>query len=207
MTQFCRRVASLPSRRRRKSAYTRVYTFSCRRRAADIRIYTFELCVFKFMLIISPASRLRRRRKFLAAIFLSLSHTQLPGAEIKNICMKNSQRDALTSSRLEHHLVSARRVLFNEKQARRAKRGKYKFGVKNWEKCCWLLAGSVLIVLRGRELCQLPIFLTGESAPKCFLENRHATLTSRSAASTNKTFAYFIRSERTFNWKSNSLRH
>lgn len=63
-----------PSRRRRKSAYTRVYKFSCRRRAADIRIYTFELCVFKFMLIISPASRLRRRRKFLAAIFLSLAH-------------------------------------------------------------------------------------------------------------------------------------
>lgn len=83
MTQFCRRVASLPSRRRRKSAYTRVYTFSRRRRAADIRIYTFELCVFKFMLIISPASRLtiRRRRKFLAAIFLSLSRTRSSQAQ------------------------------------------------------------------------------------------------------------------------------
>jgi hypothetical protein len=70
--------------------------------------------------------------KKVASCYFSLSRTQRSGAEIKNICMKNLQRerDALTSSRLEHHLVRGAFYLMKSRRDE-AKRGKYKIGEKN----------------------------------------------------------------------------
>jgi hypothetical protein len=106
------------------------------------------------MLIISRQRLRRSAEKKVPSCYFSLSRTQLSGAEIKNICMKNLQRARVRERRIDVFspgaTFAALSVLFNEKQARRSQNRSQKRKILNWgEK----LREMLLIVGRKRIDC------------------------------------------------------